>query len=191
MGCKPELPIALLVGLILEVLILVLALVNGDSNDEVFKLAARYSGRLSLAVYLFAFHVFTTAFVRGSDPDFDKPHRIVMTFAVLHLIHLGFVAMNVRLNAIELVPYKLAGGALAYAMIVVYPLVMQRFRTALSVHLVYFLYVGAVMAITLLARIQGAFEGAEPGPLQLVSLGVLLFAMLLYTALLVRRRKKG
>jgi hypothetical protein len=75
-------------------------------------------------------------------------------------------------------------------MIVVYPLVMLRFRETLGVHLVYFLYVGAVMAITLLARIQGAFEGAEPGPMQLVSLGVLLFAMLLYTALLVRRRKK-
>jgi hypothetical protein len=147
---KPELPIALLVGLILEVLILFLALVNGDSNAEVFKLAARYSGRLSLAVYLFAFHVFTIAFVRGSDPGFEKAHRIVTTFALLHLIHLGFVAMNVRLNAIELVPYKLAGGALAYAVIVVYPLVMQRFRTKLSVHLVYFLYVGSVMAITLL-----------------------------------------
>lgn len=181
----------LLVGLSLEALIWVLALAHGGNNAEVFKLAARYSGRLSLAVYLFAFHLFATAVARGSSPGINAAQRVVLVFAVLHLIHLGFVAMNVHLNGIELVPFKLAGGALAYAMVVVYPFVMLRFRTVLTAHLVYFLYVGAVMAITLLARVQGAFEGAEPGPLQFVSLGVLLVAMLLYTALLLRGNKKG
>ena len=88
---------------------------------EVFRLAARWSGRLSLLVYLIAFHVFATNIRPLKNAGERKIHKMVVVFCMLHFIHLGFVGANLQLNNIALVPYKLVGGALAYALILVYP----------------------------------------------------------------------
>lgn len=76
------------------------------------------------------------------------------------MIHFGFLATNVVLNNIPIVPVKLTGGALAYLMIVLAPLVLHKLK--IGWQLVYFYYVSLVMFITYLARAKGDFEGGEP-----------------------------
>lgn len=82
-----------------------------------------------------------------------------MVFCVLRIIHFAFLSASVYSNQIPIVPFKLAGGFLAYLGIVIYPFYLKRIRR-LSVHLIYFYYVEIVTALTFLARIRGEFEGA-------------------------------
>lgn len=93
-------------------------------------------------------------------------------FAALHLIHFGFLATNIYLNEIELVPVRLIGGILAYLMIVLAPFQLYRLRTPFQ--LVYFYYVSFVMIMTYVARAKGDFEGAAPNWFHFVALVVFL-----------------
>ena len=178
----------LFVGIVLELLILGFVYSDNDGTGEVFRYAARYSGRLSLLVFIITFGVF--AFNRNKSSGDTVVRGWAILFAVLHVIHLWFVALNIHLNEIVMVPFKLAGGALAYAMIVVYPFVLHRVRSGWP-HLVYFYYVGLVMAVTLLARVQGHFEGAEPGVEHVVGLVVLGSAITVFSAVLWRRKARS
>ncbi len=96
----------------------------------------------------------------------------LLLFAVLHVIHFGFLATNVILNNIPIVPVKLTGGALAYLMIVLAPLVLHKLK--LGWQLVYFYYVSLVMLITYVARAKGNFEGAEPFWFHYIMLGTFI-----------------
>ena len=181
----------LLIGIAAESLLLLGCYVNYPQPGEAFRHAARYSGRLSLLVFLTAFGFFAYTRWKRNDAAMTKLRDLVTLFAVLHFIHLGFVAMNVRFNAIELVPYKLAGGALAYALVLVYPFVILRVRARSFLHLVYFYYVGLVMALTYVARIKGEFDGATPDGFHIPGLCLVLVAFTAGTALLVVGRRSG
>ena len=85
----------------------------------------------------------------------------------------AFLSASVYSNQIPIIPFKLAGGFLAYLGIVIYPFYVKRIRP-LSVHLIYFYYVGTVMAATFLARIRGEFEGAPESSFHY--LGMLIIA---------------
>lgn len=173
-------------GVLLEVLLFGFAWVHHESFEEVFRHAARWSGRLSLVVYLLAFHVFATSFRRKA---MGLAQRMIILFCVLHFIHLGFVGLNIRLNHIPLVPYKLAGGALAYAMILVYPFLVDRVKEKVATHLIYFYYVGTVMAITIVARIRGDFEGAQPSLFHYFGLGAIITAFIGHGRMVLRRNR--
>ncbi|MEL7163704.1 MAG: hypothetical protein AAFN92_23295, partial [Bacteroidota bacterium] len=54
--------------------------------------------------------------------------------------------------------------------------VMQRIQKN-WMHLVYFSYVGLVMALTYLARIKGEFEGVTPVPVHYVGIGLAVLAV--------------
>lgn len=170
---KLSLRTLLLLGIAAEIAIFLVAYMVQPSIEEGFRYAARYSGRLSAFVFLSAFYLFTKA---HPTPLKDSP-RVrdnIILFAVLHLIHFGFLATNVYLNDIPLVPTKLIGGGLAYLMIVVAPFALHNLK--LPVQLVYFYYVTLVMTITYLARIKGDFEGAEPSWFHGLMIGVFLLA---------------
>jgi hypothetical protein len=99
----------------------------------------------------------------------------------LSFVHLGFLALNIAENEVELVPVKLIGGALAYAMVLLHPLLVFRLTPQAFYHRVHYGYVGFVMAVTFLARINGDFEGAEPSWFHgagIVILGLLLLRWL-------------
>ncbi|MEL6593628.1 MAG: hypothetical protein AAFQ87_18060 [Bacteroidota bacterium] len=176
----------LLLGVLGEVLIFVSCYLMEDSLGEVFRHAARYSGRLSAGVFLYTFYLYASNYSQ-SVADNPRLRNWLSTFAVLHLIHFGFLATNVVLNDIPIVPVKLTGGALAYLMIVAAPFYLHRIKRPLQ--LVYFYYVSLVMIITYVARAKGDFEGAEPFWFHYLALGVLVAAALGFGGMMWRSAK--
>ncbi|MFK7924808.1 MAG: hypothetical protein AB8H47_22810 [Bacteroidia bacterium] len=177
----------ILVGVLAEVVIFLTCYLLHPSLEEVFRHAARYSGRLSAGIFIATFYVFATSYPK---PIADNPllRNLLILFAVLHLIHFGFLATNVYLNSIPLEAVKLAGGALAYLMIVIAPLRLHKLKLAFQ--LVYFYYVSLVMILTYLARIKGDFEGAEPFWFHYLALGVLLVGGLFFGGLIYRSSRR-
>lgn len=137
---------------------MVISWMSQDSWADIFRYAARYSGRFSFGIYLLCFYWFLKEF-KPSHP-FIQTQKWTYFFAVMHLIHFGFLALSVYLNSLPIVLVKLTGGFLAYLAIIFYPFFIGKIKWK-AVHFVYFYYVGFVMAVTFLARIRGDFEGAD------------------------------
>ena len=143
-------------GVFVELLIFLIFFLSVDDISETFRYSARYSGRLSLIVYLYCFYVFSGEFERNK---YNKTKKVVLLFSVLHLIHFIYLAFSVWLNELPIIPYKLLGGFIAYILILIYPLLIDKIKKTIY-HIIYFYYVGIVMAVTYLARIKGEFVGA-------------------------------
>lgn len=65
------------------------------------------------------------------------------------------------LNEVPIIPTRMAGGFIAYLMVVVYPFYINKINGKVY-HLIYFYYVGFVMLMTYISRIRGQFVGAKP-----------------------------
>ena len=143
-------------GVFVELLIFLIFFLSVDDISETFRYSARYSGRLSLIVYLYCFYVFSREFERNK---YNKTKKVVLLFSILHLIHFIYLAFSVWLNELPIIPYKLLGGFIAYILIIIYPFLIDKIKKTIY-HIVYFYYVGIVMAVTYLARIKGEFVGA-------------------------------
>lgn len=149
----------LFAGIFFETIIFFIFFYSKQDLADVFRYSARYSGRLSLIIYLYCFYKFYRAFLIK-----DKLKRVkdlVFIFGVLHVIHFGFLVLSVYLNDLPIIPVKITGGALAYLMIIIYPFIIEKIKKYVY-HLIYFYYVGIVMLMTYVARINGEFVGAEP-----------------------------
>jgi hypothetical protein len=143
-------------GVFVELLIFLIFFLSINDISETFRYSARYSGRLSLIVYLYCFYVFSKEF---EGNKYNKTKKVVLLFSVLHLIHFIYLAFSVWLNELPIIPYKLLGGFIAYVLIIIYPLLIDKIKKTIY-HIIYFYYVGIVMAVTYLARIKGEFIGA-------------------------------
>lgn len=171
----------LLVGLIAELLILLIAYWQSSDIGGLFQLAARYSGRLSLVYFLMPWWAYLQ-----SDREHSGEHSAELllqplrVFAILHVIHFVFLALNVYLNAIALIPVKLIGGSVGYLMIVCWPFMGSWLAQRNWGFNFYFLYVGIVMMVTYVSRIKGDFEGSVPSPIHYFAFGVLGISMLLF-----------
>ena len=143
-------------GVFAELLIFLIFFLSINDISETFRYSARYSGRLSLIVYLYCFYVFSKEF---EGNKYNKTKKVVLLFSVLHLIHFIYLAFSVWLNELPIIPYKLLGGFIAYVLIIIYPLLIDKIKKTIY-HIIYFYYVGIVMAVTYLARIKGEFIGA-------------------------------
>lgn len=178
----------LFLGILAELLILVICYLLYPELEETFRYAARYSGRLSAVIFLYAFYSFAMAF-----PDPLSENKVVRSgiklFAVLHVIHFGFLVMNIYLNEIPLVPVKLAGGALAYLMIVLAPLKLHKLKVPLQ--LIYFYYVSIVIIITYVARAKGDFEGSEPFWFHYLALGVFVLSSIVFGLRMWKARRRN
>ena len=143
-------------GVFAELLIFLIFFLSINDISETFRYSARYSGRLSLIVYLYCFYVFSKEF---EGNKYNKTKKVVLLFSVLHLIHFIYLAFSVWLNELPIIPYKLLGGFIAYVLIIIYPLLIDKIKKTIY-HIIYFYYVGIVMAVTYYARIKGEFIGA-------------------------------
>ena len=167
----------LLVGLIAEFLILLIAYWQSSDIGGLFQLAARYSGRLSLVYFLMPWWAYLQSDREHSMELLLQPLRV---FAILHVIHFVFLALNVYLNAIALIPVKLIGGSVGYFMIVCWPFMGSWLTQRNWGFNLYFLYIGIVMMVTYVSRIKGDFEGSVPNPIHYFAFGVLGISMLLF-----------
>ena len=123
----------------------------------------RFSGRLSLFLFSAIFLLY------------NKPHTITvwlsdqfyLLFAIVHGIHLLELLSFVYLSAIALVPYRIAGGFLAYLFIFAMPLIRSyKIRGAVSsrtysiLETIFVYYVWLVFFLTYLPRVQGKLPQA-------------------------------
>ena len=168
---------SLFLGVIIELLIFCYFFITKFDLGNVFRYAARYSGRLSLIVYVYCFYLFTKAFIKNIELKDTK--NAVNIFCVLHLIHFIFLALSVKLNNLPIIPVKITGGFLAYLIIIAYPLVIDKIIKPIY-HFIYFYYVGIVFAMTYVARIKGDFVGAEPEFFHFLGLGSLIFTFIFF-----------
>jgi hypothetical protein len=172
-------------GVLLEIaLFLYFYNVKPDIN-EVFRYAARYSGRLSLGIYLLCFFLFRSAFLNNKSLKITQ--KALGVFAVMHVIHFLFLAYSIYLNQAPIVPTRLAGGFIAYLMIVIYPFIIEKINRK-AIHLTYFYYVGFVMILTYISRVKGQFIGAEPEIFHFTALGVLIFILLIFGTQMVLKK---
>ncbi|MFS4492994.1 hypothetical protein [Maribacter sp. 2308TA10-17] len=184
---KRSLKNLLLLGILAELVIFSISYWADTSPEVTFRYAARFSGRLSAFTFLFVFYLFAKSFPSSVSQNKSFRNGLIL-FAMLHLIHFGFLATNVYLNEIPLVPTKLAGGALAYVMIVFAPFVLHKVKPALQ--LVYFYYVSIVMFVTYLARAKGDFQGAEPNWFHYMMLLLFISSSMLFGFWMIQKNRK-
>ena len=173
----------LIIGFLVEALIFVFFYQMTDNWGEIFRLSARYSGRLSLIIYLICFYHFTFSFIKKKSSE--KLKNSIIVFCLLHYIHFIFLALSVYLNDLPIIPIKLTGGFIAYLMILIYPLMINMIKK-MFYHFIYYYYVGIVFAATYLSRIQGNFEGATPEAFHFIGLGSIVASFILFTILIMR-----
>lgn len=73
-------------------------------------------------------------------------------------------------------------------MILIYPLIINKIKN-LVYHLVYFYYVGIVIPITILGRIRGTFEGADPVFIHYVGLTSIIIGFIYFTNMIIRYKR--
>ena len=111
----------------LEVFVIIMAYLEsyGDTT-AFFQAAARLSGRVSLLFFLI-FAVYATLYPSVKEGIvLTIKTSLVKDFAIIHVIHWMFLATAVTLSHFELVPLRVLGGALAYLMVIVMPLIYEK-----------------------------------------------------------------
>jgi hypothetical protein len=150
-----------LLGLSAEVFVVLFAWYTSGDTTDFFQTATRVSGRVSLLFFtiLLLFCAFPDG-VRGkwtADPS-GQERALFGAFALVHVIHFYFLATFVLRSGVELIPQRLAGGALAYFLTVAYPLMAhyragsERLRGILRNAHLYFVWF--VMFMTYFSRVK-------------------------------------
>ena len=173
-------------GILAELIILIFFYLISENLGDIFRMSARYSGRLSLVIYLICFYHFTFSFIKRKSKT--ELNQSVIIFCVLHYIHFIYLALSVYLNDLPIIPSKLAGGFIAYLMILVYPFIINKIIMPVF-HFIYFYYVGIVMGITYLERIRGNFEGAEPDLFHYIGISSVIISFIGFGLYLMKNRR--
>ena len=165
---------ALLLTLLAEGAIAALGVFEYGSSIEALQATTRFSGRLSLFIFSFIFLLYPQS--RTSLPSYFSG-KYFLVFAFAHGIHLLELLSYVYLAGIELVPYRVAGGFLAYSMIFAMPwfqglsiggkISPMRFQT---LGYVYLFYVWLIFFMTYVSRVNGSFPNAGGSHLEHVIL---------------------
>jgi hypothetical protein len=142
-----------------ELLIGTFAYFNYGLTLESLQAVTRYSGRLSLALFSVLFILLPQNEQRATNIISSKPFHV---FAVAHGIHLVELVTYVSLSGNDMIPIRLAGGFLAYAMIFAMPIIQNRHLSGnitpkkyLIFQTVYLYYVWFIFFMSYLPRVQG------------------------------------
>lgn len=146
-----------MVVLTAELLVAVLAIAAYGFDISALQATTRFSGRVSLLIFSFIFILLPYHHVRLTNILSDK---FFLIFAIAHGIHLAELLTYVTLSGGNLIPVRVAGGALAYAMIFIMPVIDHKLagwkKTILEN--VYLFYVGFIFFMTYFSRIQGKLQ---------------------------------
>jgi hypothetical protein len=150
---------ALLSTLIIEVGIGLLAVINYGATLETLQAVTRFSGRASLAIFSLIFLFQNHRHINVKTILSEKYFSI---FAIAHGIHLIQLLLFIYLSGNELIPIRLAGGFLAYALIFIMPYAQRLFelnkisQKQFSVlTLIYQYYVWFIFFMSYLPRVRG------------------------------------
>lgn len=155
---------AVLSTLIIEVGIALLAVINYGVTLEALQAVTRFSGRASLAIFSLIFLFQRHPYINIKSVLSEKYFLI---FAIAHGIHLVELLAYVYMSGIILIPYRVAGGFIAYSFIFVMPWLEQLHQqTKLTIRqfsiftLIYLYYVWLIFFMTYLSRVQSSFPNA-------------------------------
>lgn len=145
--------------ILLECLVAAFAFYHYGQSLEALQAVTRYSGRVSLFIFSIMFLLLPqheSTFERLLSP------RPFLIFALAHGIHLAELLTYVYLSGNELIPIRLAGGFLAYALIFAMPFIkgyaqtgritVGRYKIAQTIYLY---YVWFIFFMSYLPRVQG------------------------------------
>jgi uncharacterized membrane protein len=142
-----------LLGVGIEALVALFAWMTTATTVDFFQTSARISGRVSLVVFTFLF-LYSTNRKRNLATE----NAWFVGFAVVHLIHLGFLATFIYLSGVPLILIRLVGGIIAYLLTVVYPFVVLRnlgdYKLRTRMRETHLYYVWFVMFMTYLSRVK-------------------------------------
>jgi hypothetical protein len=143
---------------LLEASLIVISVLLDGYSVAALQTITRFSGRLSL-------FLFSAIFLLHNKPDTIQEwlsDKFYLLFAVVHGIHLIELLSYVYLSKIALVPYRIAGGFLAYLYIFLMPVfksykesgrISDRAFSILQTIFIY--YVWLIFFLTYLPRVQG------------------------------------
>jgi hypothetical protein len=168
--------------LLLELGVVVLALLNYGWEIEGLQAIARYSGRLSLFIFSI---IFLLHHQPGNLLKRILSEKFFLVFAVAHGVHLVELLSYVYLSGTELIPYRVAGGMLAYSFIFVMPWLDERFRHGKlperrynQFSLVYLYYIWFIFVMSYVPRVMGTLPNAGGSYSEFVVLLGWVFLML-------------
>jgi hypothetical protein len=143
------------IGVLLEAAIILFSIGFEGLSLEALHVTTRFSGRLSLL----AFSLILLLYDKRGGIRLDVAFLL---FAILHGIHLIELLLYVSISGVELIPIRVAGGFVAYAMIFAMPFFVTRHASGkLSnsnfnrIEGVYFSYVWLIFFLTYLPRVLG------------------------------------
>jgi hypothetical protein len=158
---------------LLEIAILGVGFYTEGTTVTGWQTVTRFSGRLSL-------FLFSIIFLLQHKPEslhFWLSDRFYLLFAMVHGIHLVELVTYVQLSGAKLIPIRVAGGALAYFLIFIMPLLWHyRLRGRISVEkffviqTVFMYYTWLIFFLTYLPRVQGRLPQAGGNYIEHVAL---------------------
>lgn len=156
--------VAILLTVLAEALVIAFGTFQHGWNIEGLQASTRFSGRLSLAIFAFIFLLHPK---RSESLKSMLSANYFLIFAIAHGIHLIELLNYVILSGIPLVPYRLAGGFIAYAMIFLMPWFQIQHSSKKIADLrfeqlgyIYLFYVWFIFFMTYLSRVNGSFPNA-------------------------------
>jgi hypothetical protein len=148
---------------VIEIVIIGLGLLSEGYSLTALQTITRFSGRLSLFLFSAIFLLYNKPYTITAWLS----DRFYLLFAIVHGIHLMELLTFVYLSGIKLIPYRVAGGVLAYSFIFAMPFV-QSFnmrgrisrKTYSALETIFVYYVWLVFFLTYLPRVQGKLPQA-------------------------------
>ncbi|WKZ60357.1 MAG: hypothetical protein QY309_02505 [Cyclobacteriaceae bacterium] len=181
--------------ILLECLVAAFAFYLYGQSLEALQAVTRYSGRVSLLIFSIMFLLLPQHEITLERLLSPRPFLI---FALAHGIHLVELITYVYLSGNELIPIRLAGGFLAYALIFAMPFIkgyaqmgkitVGRYKIAQTIYLY---YVWFIFFMSYLPRVQGKLVNVGGQYWEFVVLLAwvcMMLGMKLSAILLVKRR---
>jgi hypothetical protein len=151
------------VFVLIELIIVLIGYLTEGFTLSALQTITRFSGRLSLLL-------FSGIFLFYNRPSAIKPwlsDRFYLLFAIVHGIHLIELLLFVSLSGMQLIPYRVAGGILAYLYIFAMPILQvykERARISgrnyATAEIIFIYYVWLIFFLTYLPRVQGKVPNA-------------------------------
>lgn len=145
---------ALIILLLAELFIGLLASAMFGFDISGLQALTRFSGRLSLVIFSILFILLP--FHREKLTSILS-NKFYLIFAIAHFIHFIELFLYNRIIGGAFIPLRVAGGALAYGLILSMPFLIDRVtvRKQIILQNIYLFYLWLVFFITYLPRVQG------------------------------------
>jgi hypothetical protein len=179
-----------------EAIVIILATSFYGWDIDGLQITTRYSGRLSLLIFSFIF-LFHPGAKGGVVTVLSKDYFLM--FAIAHGIHLIELLSYVLISGVELVPFRLAGGFLAYVLIFLMPWLQLRFQKGKinasrlnNLEYAYLFYVWFIFFMTYFGRLTKGLPNGENSEIEHVVLmgWVCLMFVIKMSLVFVARAKK-